>query len=372
MPARRWLATIFTGAPGNRRKRAARRSKPARSFRCTWHRRQATAYRGKLISAVWDPWATLHEHARDLDRHRRLHAAADCAEDRGMTWGIADPARRHRRLRRRGPEARGGAGDRAAGRMRRRGGTARTRAGGTVPGARSMSDWRAAVEAPDVGSSSSRPQRSARARCGSGDRGRKARARREAGRTHRGRARPPDRRRRSRPVARTSRLQSPLPPGAAAKARENCATAARSASDVRARTVRPWRACRVRARVARRPARSGGGELIDQGVHLIDLARWFLGDFTDSGGFDAYVLLADAGRRQRVHAARNRARPGRMAARQLHRMEEPVLARNLRPQRQAARRRARRQLRRRAADVLQDAARRWGRPRRPSGNTRRR
>ena len=33
------------------------------------------------------------------------------------------------------------------------------------------------------------------------------------------------------------------------------------------------------------PALSGGGELIDQGVHLIDLARWFLGDFTEVHGF---------------------------------------------------------------------------------------
>lgn len=29
---------------------------------------------------------------------------------------------------------------------------------------------------------------------------------------------------------------------------------------------------------------SGGGELIDQGVHLIDLARWFCGDITDAKG----------------------------------------------------------------------------------------
>lgn len=34
---------------------------------------------------------------------------------------------------------------------------------------------------------------------------------------------------------------------------------------------REWRA---------NPELSGGGELLDQGVHLIDLSRWFLGDFT--------------------------------------------------------------------------------------------
>ena len=33
------------------------------------------------------------------------------------------------------------------------------------------------------------------------------------------------------------------------------------------------------------PALSGGGELIDQGPHLIDLSRWFLGDFTEVQGF---------------------------------------------------------------------------------------
>ncbi len=33
------------------------------------------------------------------------------------------------------------------------------------------------------------------------------------------------------------------------------------------------------------PKRSGGGELIDQGVHLIDLARWFFGEFVEVDGF---------------------------------------------------------------------------------------
>jgi predicted dehydrogenase len=39
---------------------------------------------------------------------------------------------------------------------------------------------------------------------------------------------------------------------------------------------REWRADR---------AVSGGGELLDQGMHLIDLARWFLGDFVKIEGF---------------------------------------------------------------------------------------
>ena len=32
------------------------------------------------------------------------------------------------------------------------------------------------------------------------------------------------------------------------------------------------------------PDLSGGGELIDQGAHLIDLTRWFLGDISDAQG----------------------------------------------------------------------------------------
>lgn len=57
------------------------------------------------------------------------------------------------------------------------------------------------------------------------------------------------------------------------------------------------------------PRLSGGGELIDQGPHLIDLSRWFLGDFATVQGFahtyywdmpvddNAFMMLRTAGQK---------------------------------------------------------------------------
>lgn len=63
--------------------------------------------------------------------------------------------------------------------------------------------------------------------------------------------------------------------------------------------------------------RSGGGELLDQGVHLVDLCRWFMGEFTEVGGMldtayweiapledNAYALLRTAdGRVAALHTS---------------------------------------------------------------------
>jgi len=66
----------------------------------------------------------------------------------------------------------------------------------------------------------------------------------------------------------------------------------------------------------------GGGELIDQGIHLIDLARWFLGDIVKVCGFtqnafwksavedNAFVLLKDQqGRVASLHASWSQWKP---------------------------------------------------------------
>ena len=49
------------------------------------------------------------------------------------------------------------------------------------------------------------------------------------------------------------------------------------------------------------PDLAGGGELLDQGVHIIDLCRWFLGDFTEVTGYTG-TYFWDLGRFGTVNA----------------------------------------------------------------------
>ena len=43
------------------------------------------------------------------------------------------------------------------------------------------------------------------------------------------------------------------------------------------------------------PDVAGGGEMLDQGIHVVDLFRWFLGDFRDAVGFTARHVWASQG-----------------------------------------------------------------------------
>ena len=78
------------------------------------------------------------------------------------------------------------------------------------------------------------------------------------------------------------------------------------------------------------PKLSGGGELIDQGIHLIDLAGWFLGEFKQVDGHAAtYFWKMPVDDNAFLRLAHGQ-RPDRVAARQLHGMEKSLFVRNLR------------------------------------------
>ena len=85
------------------------------------------------------------------------------------------------------------------------------------------------------------------------------------------------------------------------------------------------------------PKLSGGGELIDQGVHLIDLASWFLGEFPTVEGHAATYFWDMKVDDNAFLSLRTAGGPDGVAPRQLHGVEEHVLPRDLRAGREARR-----------------------------------
>src|SRR5712692_7889051 len=151
------------------------------------------------------------------------------------------------------------------------------------------------------------------------------------------------------------RLQPPLPSRAAQGARAVRRRRYQRA-DVHPCALRPWRPARLRAGVAsqqgprrrRRAARSGQPSDRSRPLVRRRLLR--------CGGPRSHLLLAHAGRRQRLPVPAHGYGRHCLVARQLDRMEEPVLVRGLWPHREAAGGWPGRQLRPRATDLLPYAA----------------
>ena len=109
---------------------------------------------------------------------------------------------------------------------------------------------------------------------------------------------------------------------------------------------------------ARSRAVSGGGELVDQGMHLLDLSYASARAAAARSGAPAHGVLADGGRGQRGDRPRRaRRRPLGDVPRELDGVEEPLLARDLLPHGEAPGRRARGLVRPAAAHHLRDEAR---------------
>ena len=139
---------------------------------------------------------------------------------------------------------------------------------------------------------------------------------------------------------RQGRLQPPLSPGASELAAEVHSGAPRGA-DAPAGALRPRRPARYDREWRAQPRRSGGGELIDQGMHLLDLTHWLAGPLPLHSAL-LRTHFWDTGGGQRGADPRGRRRSPRAlgdAPRDLDRVEEHVLDRGLLPDREAAGRR---------------------------------
>ena len=194
-----------------------------------------------------------------------------------------------------------------------------------------------------------------------GARGRRARPGREARRASAVAEVDTDRRRgqRGRP-ARQGRLQPPLPPRHRPRDHRGALRASSATSCTSAAATATAAGSAMTRNGAPTVQRSGGGEIVDQGMHLLDLSHWLLGPLPLHSALLRTQFWDTAGRRQRgadPRRARLAHRAVGAAARQLDRVEEPLLAGDLLPHGQAARRGPRALLRSAEAADLQDEAR---------------